>query len=77
MVAFGYDGNMDSAITIRTAVLKKIGKKTTAYVQAGAGLVADSVPATEYIECCNKARAVLMAIHQAENVQRGGKAVKS
>jgi anthranilate synthase component 1 len=80
IVAFGYDGNMDSAITIRTAVLKRTGKKTTAYVQAGAGLVADSVPATEYIECCNKARAVLMAIDQAETVknpQRGAKAVKS
>jgi anthranilate synthase component 1 len=80
VVAFGYDGNMDSAITIRTAVLKKKGIKTTAYVQAGAGLVADSVPATEYIECCNKARAVLMAIHQAESIKsikRGGKAVKS
>jgi anthranilate synthase component I len=65
-VAFGFDGNMDSAITIRSAVLKKKGKKVTAYVQAGAGLVADSVPETEYMESCNKARAVLMAIDQAE-----------
>ncbi|HTA76158.1 MAG TPA: anthranilate synthase component I [bacterium] len=73
VVAFGYDGNMDSAITIRTAVLKKKGKKTTAYVQAGAGLVADSVPSSEYLECCNKARAVLMAIHQAELVCGGKK----
>jgi anthranilate synthase component I len=69
VVAFGFDGNMDSAITIRTAVLKKKDKRTTtAYVQAGAGLVADSVPANEYTECCNKARAVLMAVHQAENI---------
>jgi anthranilate synthase component 1 len=66
VVAFGYDGNMDSAITIRTAVLKKKSKKITAYVQAGAGLVADSVPESEYKECCNKARAVLMAVGQAE-----------
>jgi anthranilate synthase component 1 len=69
VVAFGYDGNMDSAITIRTAVLKRTGKKTTAYVQAGAGLVADSVPASEYTECCNKARAVLMAVYQAEIIK--------
>jgi anthranilate synthase component 1 len=69
VVAFGFDGNMDSAITIRTAVLKRTGKKTTAYVQAGAGLVADSIPANEYIECCNKARAVLMAVHQAEIIK--------
>jgi len=70
VVAFGFDGNMDSAITIRSAVLKKgKGGKTTAYVQAGAGLVADSVPESEYMESCNKARAVLMAINQAENVK--------
>src|ERR1044071_146150 len=68
-VAFGYDGNMDSAITIRSAVLKTQGGKRTAYVQAGAGLVADSVPESEYMESCNKARAVLMAIDQAERTQ--------
>ncbi|HEY5038660.1 MAG TPA: chorismate-binding protein, partial [bacterium] len=67
VVAFGFDGNMDSAITIRSAVLKPKGKgRYTAYVQAGAGLVADSVPETEYVESCNKARAVLLAIYQAE-----------
>ena len=67
VVAFGYDGNMDSAITIRSVVLKRGKKgKSKAYVQAGAGLVADSVPQSEYIESCNKARAVLMAVHQAE-----------
>ncbi|HJT24086.1 MAG TPA: chorismate-binding protein, partial [bacterium] len=65
VVAFGFDGNMDSAITIRSVVLKK--KK--AYVQAGAGLVADSVPESEYLESCNKARAVLMAVNQAEKVK--------
>ncbi len=66
VTAFGFDGNMDSAITIRSAVLKHKAGKTTAYVQAGAGLVADSVPESEYMESCNKARAVLMAIDQAE-----------
>ena len=65
VVAFGFDGNMDSAITIRSVVLKK-GK---AYVQAGAGLVADSVPESEYLESCNKARAVLMAVNQAEKTK--------
>ncbi len=62
VTAFGFDGNMDSAITIRSVILKA-GK---AYVQAGAGLVADSVPESEYLESCNKARAVLMAVDQAE-----------
>ncbi len=67
VVAFGFDGNMDSAITIRSVVLKKNKKgRTVAYVQAGAGLVADSVPESEYVESCNKARAVLMAVNQAE-----------
>jgi len=72
---FGYDGDMDSAITIRSAVFKemKAGRRLVA-VQAGAGLVADSVPATEYQESCNKARAVLLAVHQAEGlVPRAGR----
>ncbi len=76
VVAFGFDGNMDSAITIRSAVLKQKGKKKFAYVQAGAGLVADSVPESEYLESCNKARAVLMAIHQAELATSGKSAKK-
>jgi anthranilate synthase component 1 len=66
VTAFGFDGNMDSAITIRSVVLKTKGSKTTAYVQAGAGLVADSVAESEFMESCNKARAVLMAVGQAE-----------
>ena len=79
VVAFGFDGNMDSAITIRSVVLKNRGKKRIAYVQAGAGLVADSVSESEYMESCNKARAVLMAVHQAEiatnvkGVRKGGR----
>ena len=65
VAAFGFDGDMDSAITIRSVVLKK-GK---AYVQAGAGLVADSIPESEYMESCNKARAVLMAVNLAEGLK--------
>jgi anthranilate synthase component 1 len=72
VVAFGFDGDMDSAITIRSAVLKTKGNKRTATVQAGAGLVADSVPESEYQESCNKARAVLMAIDQAEKSKTNG-----
>jgi anthranilate synthase component 1 len=53
-----YSGNVDLAIAIRTLVTK--GDRI--YVQAGAGLVADSVPAAEHEECVNKAGAVLDAI---------------
>lgn len=55
---FGIDGNMDFAITIRTMIQKR--KK--AYVQAGAGIVADSIPEKEYYESENKARALLRAL---------------
>ncbi len=57
-----YSGNLDSCIAIRTIVVKE-GK---AYVQVGAGIVADSVPETEYFETVNKARAMLQAIEMAE-----------
>jgi anthranilate synthase component 1 len=80
VVAFGYDGNMDSAITIRSTVLRHRGKKTTAYVQAGAGLVADSDPRSEFAESCNKARAVLMAIDRSQGLagrKAGGKGGRS
>ncbi|HZR64852.1 MAG TPA: anthranilate synthase component I [Terriglobales bacterium] len=60
-----FAGNLDSCIAIRTMLMK--GKK--AYLQAGAGIVADSDPATEYQESMNKARAVLRAVETA----RGGK----
>jgi anthranilate synthase component 1 len=56
-----YTGNLDLAIAIRTLV--SVGE--TIYVQAGAGLVADSVPETEYDETVNKARAVLRAVAMA------------
>ncbi|WP_238996442.1 anthranilate synthase component I [Paenibacillus pinistramenti] len=58
----GFSGNMDSCITIRTIVFK--GGK--AYVQAGAGIVWDSVPEMEYEETVNKAKAMLKAIRMAE-----------
>jgi anthranilate synthase component 1 len=53
----GFNGDMDVAIAIRTAVVKD----GTLYVQAGAGIVADSVPKNEWIETQNKARAILRA----------------
>lgn len=65
--AIGYmdfSGNLDVCIAIRTAVKKD--KKV--YVQAGAGIVADSIPENEYMECANKAGAVIDAIMRAEEV---------
>jgi anthranilate synthase component 1 len=59
---FDFRGNTDNAITIRTIVIKD----GTAYVQVGAGIVADSIPANEYQECLNKAQALLTAIEHAE-----------
>jgi len=53
----GFNGDMDVAIAIRTAVIKD----NTLYVQAGAGIVADSIPENEWMETRNKARAVLRA----------------
>lgn len=57
-----FSGNLTSCIVIRTVLIKD----KTAYLQAGAGIVADSVPAREYEECQNKARAVLRAFELAE-----------
>jgi anthranilate synthase component I len=54
----GWNGNMDTAIAIRTAIIKN-GKL---YVQAGAGVVADSVPELEWKETINKARAIFRAV---------------
>jgi anthranilate synthase component 1 len=59
---FDFSGNLDTAITIRTIVIKN----NMAYIQAGAGIVADSVPEREYQESLNKAQALLTAIDQAE-----------
>ncbi|MGA2052929.1 MAG: chorismate-binding protein, partial [Opitutales bacterium] len=59
---FSFDGNLDCCILIRTALLKD-GRL---HIQSGAGLVADSVPASEYVETLNKARAMLKAVARSE-----------
>lgn len=59
---FSFSGNLDNCIALRTIVVKD----NMAYVQAGAGVVADSVPTTEYEETVNKAKAALRAIALAE-----------
>lgn len=59
---FGYDGNMDTCIMLRTALLKD-GR---IHIQAGAGIVADSVPASEYQETISKASALFKAVAMAE-----------
>ncbi|MBP6809022.1 MAG: chorismate-binding protein, partial [Chromatiaceae bacterium] len=63
--AVGYlswNGNMDTAIAIRTAVIKD----GQLHIQAGAGIVADSVPALEWQETMNKGRAIFRAVAMAE-----------
>jgi len=62
---FGFDGNVDSCIALRCAVLKN-GK---AYFQAGAGIVADSDPRLEYEETVNKARAMTQALAMAMRIR--------
>jgi anthranilate synthase component 1 len=62
-----FSGNLDSCIGLRTLV----AKNGRAYVQAGAGIVADSVPDTEYQESINKARAVIKALEIAHGGTRG------
>lgn len=65
--AIGYldfSGNLDVCIAIRTAVKKN----NKVYVQAGAGIVADSIPESEYMECANKAEAVIEAVKHASEV---------
>ena len=59
---FSFSGNMDMCITIRTIIFKG----TKAYIQAGAGIVADSVPESEYEETVNKAKGMMKAIELAE-----------
>jgi anthranilate synthase component 1 len=63
---FGYNGNLDTCIVIRTIVMK--GKKV--FIHAGAGIVADSDPEMEYQETLNKARAMLNAVDLAEQWTR-------
>jgi anthranilate synthase component 1 len=60
---FGFSGNMDTCITIRTVIVAG----GTAHVQAGAGIVADSDPEREYEETMNKAKGMLAAIRMAES----------
>ena len=57
-----FSGNLNSCIVIRTVMIKD----SKAYLQAGAGIVADSVPALEFDESMNKARAMLRAFAMAE-----------
>lgn len=61
---FSYDGNLDSCITLRTALVKD-GK---VHIQAGAGIVVDSVPEAEYQETINKASALFKAITLADKL---------
>ncbi|NQT06049.1 MAG: anthranilate synthase component I [Candidatus Omnitrophica bacterium] len=61
---FSFSGNLDSCITIRTIVIKD----NVAYIQAGAGIVADSKPEKEYEETLNKAAALVKAIDAAEEM---------
>lgn len=59
---FSFSGNLDTCITIRTILIKG----NTAYISVGGGVVADSVPANEFQETMNKAKAMLHAIEMAE-----------
>jgi anthranilate synthase component 1 len=63
---FGYNGNLDTCIVIRTIVMQ--GRKV--FINAGAGIVADSDPDMEYQETLNKARAMLKAVELAEQWRR-------
>ena len=60
-------GNMDTAIAIRTAIIKD----GTLHIQAGAGIVADSVPRLEWKETLNKGRAIFQAVAMAERGLKG------
>ncbi|MDO4556247.1 MAG: chorismate-binding protein, partial [Lachnospiraceae bacterium] len=65
--AIGYidfNGEMDFCITIRTM----IKKQKMVYLQAGAGIVADSDPESEYNECCNKVRALAKTLVEEERL---------
>lgn len=61
---FGYEGNHDSCIAIRTAIIKN----NTIHLQAGAGVVADSIPENEYYETINKAKGMLKALALAKKI---------
>nr|VFK50359.1 MAG: anthranilate synthase component 1 [Candidatus Kentron sp. TUN]VFK51527.1 MAG: anthranilate synthase component 1 [Candidatus Kentron sp. TUN]VFK55994.1 MAG: anthranilate synthase component 1 [Candidatus Kentron sp. TUN] len=59
----GWDGNMDTAITIRTAIVQN----GMLHIQVGAGIVADSIPEREWEETMNKGRAIFRAVARAES----------
>jgi anthranilate synthase component 1 len=61
---FAANGSMDTCIVLRTAVVKD----GMMYVQAGGGVVADSVPEAEYQESINKAKALMTAANEAERI---------
>jgi anthranilate synthase component 1 len=61
---FGFDGALDCCIALRSIVLKE----NQAYIQAGAGIVADSNPAAEYQETVSKAMATMHAIGRAREI---------
>lgn len=62
-----FDGSLDTCIAIRTVLFKN----NKAYVQAGGGVVLDSIPENEYQESCNKALAVINAIKEANDLNNG------
>jgi anthranilate synthase component 1 len=64
---FGYNGNVETAITIRTAIIRD----GVAHVQAGGGIVADSDPTAEYQESVSKAKAVIASISLANELELG------
>ena len=64
---FGANGDMDTCIALRTAVIKD----DVLYVQAGGGVVADSNPENEFQESCNKAKALLQAAEEAVKFATG------
>ena len=63
---FDFDGNLDTCIAIRTVLVKN----RKAYLQVGAGIVADSDPVREQAECEAKARAILLALETAARMER-------
>ena len=63
---FGFNGNHDSCIAIRTGIIKD----ETVYLQTGAGLVSDSIPENEYQETINKAKGMLKAIALAKDISK-------
>ncbi len=58
-----FDGNLDTAIAIRTALVVD----NTVYIQAGAGIVADSIPENEWLETINKSKAMMKAVESVED----------